>query len=48
MSRGSGLGLLQNPPDLRAVWKIDLSQPVGENIEVLAGGLVRRCLVYPE
>ncbi|PXA03850.1 hypothetical protein DDZ13_09410 [Coraliomargarita sinensis] len=39
MSRGSGLGLWQNPPNHGAVWKIDLSQAVGENIEVLAGGL---------
>lgn len=39
MSRGAGLGKGRNPPNHGAVWKIDLSQPVGENIEVLSGGL---------
>lgn len=39
MSRGAGLGKGRNPPNHGAVWKIDLSKPVGENIEVLSGGL---------
>ena len=38
MSRGAGLGHHQDPPNHAAVWKIDLSKPVGENIEVLSGG----------
>lgn len=38
MSRGAGLGKGQNPPNHGSVWKIDLSQPVGNNIEVLTGG----------
>jgi len=39
MSRGTGLGKGRNPTNHGAVWKIDLSKPVGENIEVLSGGL---------
>lgn len=38
MSRGAGLGKGQNPPNHASVWKIDLSKPVGENVEVLTGG----------
>ncbi len=38
MSRGAGLGKNQNPPNHGSVWKIDLSKPIGENIEVLTGG----------
>ncbi|MGB0767128.1 MAG: hypothetical protein ACPGYV_05415 [Phycisphaeraceae bacterium] len=38
MSRGAGLGKNQNPPNHASVWKIDLSQPDGENVEVLTGG----------
>lgn len=38
MSRGAGLGKGQNPPSHASVWKIDLSKPDGENVEVLTGG----------
>jgi len=38
MSRGTGLGLRRNPPNHGSVWKIDLSKPVGENIEIITGG----------
>lgn len=38
MSRGAGLGKNQNPPNHGSVWKIDLSKPAGENVEVLSGG----------
>lgn len=38
MSRGAGLGKGRNPPNHASVWKIDLSKPDGENIEVLTGG----------
>jgi len=38
MSRGAGLGKNQNPPNHGSVWKIDLSKPAGENVEVLTGG----------
>ncbi len=38
MSRGAGLGKNRNPPNHASVWKIDLSKPAGENIEVLTGG----------
>lgn len=38
MSRGAGLGKNQNPPNHASVWKIDLSKPDGENVEVLTGG----------
>lgn len=38
MSRGAGLGKGRNPPDHASVWKIDLSKPAGENVEVLTGG----------
>ena len=38
MSRGAGLGKNLNPPNHASVWKIDLSKPDGENIEVLTGG----------
>lgn len=38
MSRGTGLGLWRNPPNHGSVWKIDLSQPAGKNIEVISGG----------
>lgn len=38
MSRGAGLGKGQNPPNHASVWKIDLSKPAGENVEVLTGG----------
>ncbi len=38
MSRGAGLGKNQNPPNHASVWKIDLSKPDGENVEILTGG----------
>ncbi len=38
MSRGAGLGKGRNPPNHASVWKIDLSKPNGQNIEVLTGG----------
>jgi len=38
MSRGSGLGRGQNPPNHGSVWRIDLSKPAGENVEVITGG----------
>lgn len=38
MSRGAGLGKNRNPPNHASVWKIDLSKPAGENVEVLTGG----------
>lgn len=38
MSRGAGLGKGRNPEHHASVWKIDLSKPIGENIEVLTGG----------
>ncbi|MFK7790555.1 MAG: PA14 domain-containing protein [Phycisphaeraceae bacterium] len=38
MSRGAGLGKGQNPVNHASVWKIDLSKPDGENVEVLTGG----------
>jgi len=38
MTRGTGLAKGQNPPNHGSVWKIDLSKPVGENIDVLTGG----------
>ena len=38
MSRGAGLGKNRNPPNHGSVWKIDLSKPKGENIDVLTGG----------
>lgn len=38
MSRGAGLGKGRNPINHASVWKIDLSKPAGENVEVLTGG----------
>jgi hypothetical protein len=38
MARSPGLGLSQNPPGHGSVWKIDLSQPPGKNVEWLTGG----------
>lgn len=38
LARTTGLGVGQNPPDHGSVWKIDLSQPAGENVTPLTGG----------
>ena len=38
MAKGTGLGLKQNPPQHGSVWRIDLSLPVGKNVEAITGG----------
>ena len=38
MSRGAALGHFMNPPNHGSVWKVDLSKPAGENIEIITGG----------
>jgi sugar lactone lactonase YvrE len=38
MAKGTGLGLMRNPPQHGAVWRIDLSKPPGSNVEPLTGG----------
>ncbi len=38
MARSTGLGAFNNPPDHGSVWKIDLGQPSGSNVEALTGG----------
>lgn len=38
MARSPGLGLWRNPPDHGSVWRIDLAEPVGENVTPLTGG----------
>lgn len=38
MAKGTGLGLKRNPPNHGAVWRVDLSQPSGSNVEAISGG----------
>ncbi|QDU56974.1 ThuA domain-containing protein [Aeoliella mucimassa] len=38
LAKGTGLGLKSNPPNHGSVWRIDLSLPVGENVEAITGG----------
>ncbi|XAM01221.1 hypothetical protein OT109_07490 [Phycisphaeraceae bacterium D3-23] len=38
IGRGTGLGLMRNPPNHGSVWLVDLSKPAGENITPLTGG----------
>ena len=38
MARGTGLGLMKNPPNHGSVWRVDLDQPAGANVQALTGG----------
>lgn len=37
-AKGTGLGLFKNPPMHGSVWRIDLSLPLGQNVETISGG----------
>jgi glucose/arabinose dehydrogenase len=38
MARGTGLGRMKNPPNHGSIWRVDLGQPAGTNVEPLTGG----------
>ncbi|MFI4862539.1 MAG: hypothetical protein ACIAXF_17880 [Phycisphaerales bacterium JB063] len=38
IGRGTGLGMMRNPPNHGSVWRVDLSKPAGENVTPLTGG----------